>query len=653
MPVVSQSNRTIARYLAKREASGLFIVCLLLRKGGEDRLDPADGRLQRDAGLFADGCELLERLVAQLRDVGDQEIRGQEQSGAKAVVAVVGVVVVQRAISVDAAHVVRVRGAVPGERPPPSVKRRNNVAVLSVLVAGEQEHVVGAGLAECAVLGHQVDRGLHDVAGRAIGCVRQVVKEGAVQVLAGRALAPVGVIVVIKGPVLEDVGHEDEGGVGCGVVFQHDPLVAGEGDGVASFDVLELVFHWVCSFHLWRSDGRLFGVSFGLPPFKVGGDLGILEGFSCRMKGGAGGSIQGRRRDFFGLDVDVLAVAPFPAIEVTAACWAGDVYGHGFPPFVQGGAGCLAIPGLDVVPVLGDARPVLSQILEELLLLALLLDDGVVELVVAVFADVLADQVADDLRLQSIELPALIAVLVYVAGGAAVGQLGRVRGRVVELNLIHVESQTVEVDALGLEGVQPVDDVAAHVLPTWVMIAEVEEDDVLTLVGVAPEPPGSSPHFRLRDIPAAGKEADVELSTYLADDSDEGVFLHPHLDIVLLALPVVEVVGIRSRVDHAAGRRPVRVPAEVSRPVLNGLPVDQAGKAGVADQVPEVLVAALVVGDDGPGYHLVVDLPERQAEALPGIVTDDAVDPLNQAKTVGPEVFGDIFDLWHGVAPFF
>ncbi|XCH78342.1 MAG: hypothetical protein WHF31_12500 [Candidatus Dehalobacter alkaniphilus] len=37
--------------------------------------------------------------------------RAFHQSGAKAVVAVVGVVVVQRAISVDVAHVVRVRGA--------------------------------------------------------------------------------------------------------------------------------------------------------------------------------------------------------------------------------------------------------------------------------------------------------------------------------------------------------------------------------------------------------------------------------------------------------------------------------------------------------------------------------------------------------------
>lgn len=70
-------------------------------------------------------------------------------------------------------------------------------------------------------------------------------------------------------------------------------------------------------------------------------------------------------------------------------------------------------------------------------------------------------------------------------------------GGPVLLNLVHIESEPVELDVVGLEDLKAVDNVAAHVLPTRVMIAEVEEDDVLPVVVAAPQPAGSLPHFGL------------------------------------------------------------------------------------------------------------------------------------------------------------
>ncbi len=258
-----------------------------------------------------------------------------------------------------------------------------------------------------------------------------------------------------------------------------------------------------------------------------------------------------------------------------------------------------------------------------------------------------ADQVADDHRLQRVQLPTLMAVLGDVAAGAAVGQLRRVGRRVVGVHLIHIESEAVKLDAIGLEGDEAVGDVAAHVLAARIVISEVQEDDVLPLVAPALQPAGGFPHFRLRDVPAARKMVDVEALADLADDADQGVLLDPHLHIVALACPVVEVVGVGGRVDDAAGVAPVRITPQVARPVLDGLPVDQAAQPGVADKVAEVLVAALVVGDDVAGDHLIVDLAKCEPEALPGVVSDDGVDLLDQLQALGPEVFRHILNFWH------
>jgi hypothetical protein len=66
---------------------------------------------------------------------------------------------------------------------------------------------------------------------------------------------------------------------------------------------------------------------------------------------------------------------------------------------------------------------------------------------------------------------------------------------------------------------------------------------------------------------------------------------------------------MRRRVDDVAWGVPVGISLKVSGPVLNGIPIDKPGQAGVHDEGAQVLIGALVIFDDGAGYHLVINLP--------------------------------------------
>ena len=69
----------------------------------------------------------------------------------------------------------------------------------------------------------------------------------------------------------------------------------------------------------------------------------------------------------------------------------------------------------------------------------------------------------------------------------------------------------------------------------------------------------------------------------------------------------------------------MRVARQVARPVLDGVPVHQAGQARVADDVAEALVGALGVGDQVARDELVVKLAQGQLEPLRRVVADDGV----------------------------
>lgn len=218
--------------------------------GGEAAAETLDQLLDDVAGLLCGHVLLVE---------GDREIGVQIASGAQAVVAAVGVVPVQRAIGADeaGAMLVPIGGRAEGRgQPPPVVCVGDHVAVAPVLVDRQQEDgdVAGAVVLQ-AVVGRQVELTRQEGAGAA-GGVDQGVEEGAVQVAQAAGLAEVVAVAVVEGAILDDLLSQAEGA--GGVMFQHDPALAGIVEGGAAGRGLECFFHGFAPFVL---GGRPLGLA--------------------------------------------------------------------------------------------------------------------------------------------------------------------------------------------------------------------------------------------------------------------------------------------------------------------------------------------------------------------------------------------------------
>ncbi|AFB76062.1 hypothetical protein 2209_scaffold441_00044 [Bacteriophage sp.] len=231
----------------ERERRGQLI---LGGKGAAELLgqcrDDLAGALRRDV---LDGLVILD---------GDQEIGVQITSGAQAVVAVVGVVPVQRAVRVDAAGAMLVPiggGAVCGREPPPVVYVGDDIAVAPVLVDGQREDGDGAGAVVLqAVVGRQVELSGEEGV-RALDGVDQVVEVGAVHPLFAAGDGEVVAVVLVEGLVWDQVEAQAESPAGC-LVLQRDPRLASIGEDGAAGGVLECdLFHVVAPFVLL---GRAF-----------------------------------------------------------------------------------------------------------------------------------------------------------------------------------------------------------------------------------------------------------------------------------------------------------------------------------------------------------------------------------------------------------
>lgn len=209
--------------------------------------------------------QLLDDVAGLLRcDVlvlnGDHEIGVQITSGAQAVVAEVGEVPAQRAIGKDVAGAVLVpiggRADSRGQ-PPPVVGVGDDVTVAPILVDGQEEdHGPRGAVVLQAVVCRQVDLGLEEGAAAA-GGLDQVVEEGAVQVVAARALSPVVAAAIVEGTILDDLLGQTEGAA-VRLMLQHDPSLAGVVEGGAAGEVLECFLHGCAPFIL---GDRPFGLA--------------------------------------------------------------------------------------------------------------------------------------------------------------------------------------------------------------------------------------------------------------------------------------------------------------------------------------------------------------------------------------------------------
>ena len=169
------------------------------------------------------------------------------------------------------------------------------------------------------------------------------------------------------------------------------------------------------------------------------------------------------------------------------------------------------------------------------------------------------------------------------------------------------------------------------------MVTKMEDDTPFTVV-LADKALGSAPHLRCAHISPAGETGHVKRGGDLLNNANEGIFFHPHLNIIGLVLAGVDDIGVKGGAHDAGRGAPMGVLADVAGAVLNGRPVNEACQAGVIDEVACIFIAPLIVGDVVPGHKLVIDLSERQVIALGRVLLNNRVDDGNEAETVRSEI---------------
>jgi len=93
---------------------------------------------------------------------------------------------------------------------------------------------------------------------------------------------------------------------------------------------------------------------------------------------------------------------------------------------------------------------------------------------------VVPDDLGQDLRWERVDLPGGVSMLGDVSGRSGVRDLGRVRRRLMLLDLILGQSDLPDLD-IGSELEESVVDVADHVLAAWVHVPEIEKDVPVSL----------------------------------------------------------------------------------------------------------------------------------------------------------------------------
>lgn len=200
------------------------------------------------------------------------------------------------------------------------------------------------------------------------------------------------------------------------------------------------------------------------------------------------------------------------------------------------------------------------------------------------------------------------------------------------------------------EGFETLAVVHGHVHAARVVVAQVQDDRVATLLADALEPLGCRVHLGLGDVAPAGE---VRHAVFVADRLDhagQGVLLDPDFDMATLVAPNIFSILLGDNTEDRLRADPRRGLLEVPGAVLNRIPIDQPGLSPVVDNTPKPLVLSLLIRDYVPSNELVVGLTQGQLEALCLVLPDDVVRLLNDGERVGSEVdFDECF--FHGSAP--
>jgi len=154
------------------------------------------------------------------------------------------------------------------------------------------------------------------------------------------------------------------------------------------------------------------------------------------------------------------------------------------------------------------------------------------------------------------------------------------------------------------------------------VVAEVKDDIART------EPPVGVVHGRDTAVPAVDHQPDMVLARYPEEHVRERVLLDPYLDVALLTLHTVYAVlldGILNGVLHVA--HPVRQ-LGYTHAILNGRPVDDACHASLFEDIAQLGVFPVVVGDDVFRYELIVKLSQCQHVTVVTVFFQNRIDPF-------------------------
>src|SRR6266536_3339092 len=136
--------------------------------------------------------------------------------------------------------------------------------------------------------------------------------------------------------------------------------------------------------------------------------------------------------------------------------------------------------------------------------------------------DLLPKTAVDHVRLQRVQLPALIAGLALVVLEPLVALLRGVRRRPVLSHLIHVEGEAPNLDGDSHEQVEAVVNVPGHVEAGRVVITEVKHDRLEAEADKLLELLGAGVRLAQRVVATAGEERDVPIATGGLDQVNQG-----------------------------------------------------------------------------------------------------------------------------------
>lgn len=125
------------------------------------------------------------------------------------------------------------------------------------------------------------------------------------------------------------------------------------------------------------------------------------------------------------------------------------------------------------------------------------------------------------------------------------------------------------------------------------------------------------------------------------EDTRERLLLDPELDVVCLAFPTRKPELFERDVDEVFGAVPVSRFIRDAATVLDGVPVDETSESRVADELAQVLVGLLLVGEPVVRDELVVQLTQGQPKPHRLVLGDDPIRRGDLDLSIGTELFGN------------